>query len=286
MMNKRASMTGTADRIREYPARFLTTLWVLSSIGIAVLGPFGTFQLFSFPERLANWAFAIGMSIILGLVVNRAAQMLLGPGRNRFLYDLIAVPALMALYVPTLYLHVNHYPMATIELPLWFLTQNVLGVCLVLIALRELLGYYIDKVHRADAGVDDGAAPEANGAASVVPLSVPLLDRLPEPVRGAVLHIAADNHYIEVRTEHGAASILMRLSDAIRELGEQSGLQVHRSHWVGDRAVVSLHRDGARLSVVLVCGSRIPVSRSQSTAVMQRWGQVYAGATVQGPLNV
>lgn len=210
--------------------------------------------------------------------------MLLGAGRNQFLYDLVAVPALMVLYVPTLYLHVNHYPLSTIELPLWFIAVNVSGVCLVLIALRELLGYYVDQIRRFDPMMPD--APQSGDAvAAVEPQPVPLLERLPEAVRGAVLRIAADNHYIDVRTERGTSLILMRLSDAIRELEGQAGLQVHRSHWVADCAVAELQREGARLSVVLTSGTRVPVSRSQSAAAMQRWAHVYEGALSTRPVS-
>lgn len=263
----------TADRIQEYPARFLSVLWVISSIALAALGPFGTFERFGFVERLLNWAFAIGMSILVGLAVNRAAQMLLGPGRKRFLYDLVAVPAMMAVYSPALYLHVRLYPLTTIDLPLTFIAVNVVAVSVILIALREMLGMYVDlhlRVRAADAATV--AEPEPEGGAEVVAPAVPLIARLPEHLRGDVLHISADNHYIEVRTDRGAVSILLRMSDAVRELQGLPGLQVHRSHWVADRAVAGIRRQGNRLLVLLNCGNQVPVSRSQAAAVTLRWG--------------
>lgn len=273
MTIERSRAGQTADSIREYPARFLTILWVIASLALAALGSFGTFERFGFLERLLNWGFAIGMSIVVGLVVNRAAQMLLGPGRRRFHYDLVAVPAMTALYSPALYLHVRLYPLSNIELPFTFIVVNVIAVSLMLIAVREVLGMYIDlhlTVRASDraaeppAGVAEGALDDAEVA--------PLVARLPEPLRGEVLHITADNHYVEVHTDRGTTSILLRMSDAVRELGGQPGLQVHRSHWVSDRAVAGILREGHKLLVLLNCGRRVPVSRSQAAAVTLRWG--------------
>lgn len=269
MMIDRDPPNRTADSIREYPARFLSILWVISSVALAALGPFGTFERLGFLERLLNWAFAIGMSILVGLVVNRAAQMLLGPGRRRFVYDLVAVPAMTALYSPALFLHIRFYPLTTMDLPLSFIVVNVFAVCLMLIGLRELLGLYID-VHRAT----HAPATVAEDGAATSP--APLLERLPARMRGEVLHVCADNHYIAVRTEHGVTSILMRMSDALRELQGQPGLQVHRSHWVSDRAVRGIRREGSRLLVLLPCGTGVPVSRTQAAVVTQRWGHVQA----------
>ena len=286
MTIERNSAGRTADRIREYPARFLCILWVISSLALAALGPFGTFERFGFAERLLNWSFAIGMSIVCGLAVNRAAQMLLGPGRKRFLYDLVAVPAMAALYSPALYLHIRFYPLSTIELPFSFIVVNVVAVTLMLIAVRELLGMYIDlhlRVRAADRGPDstpdEGAvrgadAPDGSAVA-------PLVMRLPESLRGEVLLISADNHYVEVRTDRGATSILLRMSDALRELEGQPGLQVHRSHWVADKAVAGVVREGHKLLILLNCGNRIPVSRSQATAVTRRWGDRAAPAAAR-----
>ena len=262
----------TADRIREYPARFLSVIWVIASLALAVMGPFGTFERFGFLERLLNWAFAIGMSILVGLVVNRAVQMLLGRGRKRFLYDLVAVPAMVALYSPALYLHIRLYALAEMDLSLTFIATNVLVVCLVLIGLREALGMYVDVLvrgHTGKAPLDQAATADESPAARA---EAKLLARLPEHLRGQVLHISADNHHIAVRTERGVGSILLRMSDAVREVQGEPGLQVHRSHWVADQAVVAIRRDGHRLLVRMRCGTEIPVSRSQAAAVTLRWG--------------
>jgi len=269
-MRKRNTTTRSADRIREYPGKFLTILWIISSVIIAFLGPFGTFENFSFLERLSNWSFAIGMSIVIGLVVNRAVQMVLGPDRNRFLYDLIAFPAFMALYVPMLYTHVTLYPLVTIELPLSFIASGVFCVGIGLIALRELMGLYLDQHPLPEAAAQaPDAQPEAPQEAETAPLT--LMARLPEAVRGDLITISGANHYVEVRTARGDAQLLLRFSDAMREIGSEPGLQVHRSHWVADRAVSGLVRENGRFVVLMRCGNRVPVARSQVPSALDRW---------------
>lgn len=69
-----------------------------------------------------------------------------------------------------------------------------------------------------------------------------------------------------------ATALLLRFSDAMRELGSHPGIQVHRSHWVADCAVLRLDRRDGRRVVVLKSGREVPVSRSYAAAAQDRWG--------------
>ena len=53
----------------------------------------------------------------------------------------------------------------------------------------------------------------------------------------------------------------MRLGDAMREVGETRGVQVHRSHWVAIEAVTRVTRVGGKVTVELSNGTAVPVSR-------------------------
>lgn len=89
-----------------------------------------------------------------------------------------------------------------------------------------------------------------------------LLDRLPIDKRGALLAISVEDHYVRVKTTSGETMILMRLSDAIGEVGDTRGDQIHRSHWVAYDHVTSARRDGNRAILTLSDGSEIPASRA------------------------
>jgi hypothetical protein len=102
-------------------------------------------------------------------------------------------------------------------------------------------------------------AAEDEASAEVAPA---LLERLPRPQRGRLLHIAVSDHYVDVTTDKGTALVLMRLSDAIRETAPVAGLQVHRSHWVALDAVRRGKRQDGKPVLELENGTIVPVSRT------------------------
>lgn len=90
----------------------------------------------------------------------------------------------------------------------------------------------------------------------------PILDRLPFEKRGALVALSVEDHYVRVQTVKGEEMILMRLSDAMREVGETAGAQVHRSHWAAFQAVAGARREGERAILTMTTGAEIPVSRA------------------------
>lgn len=112
-------------------------------------------------------------------------------------------------------------------------------------------------------GLTPGAASEA--AASPVP---GFLERLPAKYRGAALYaVSSEDHYLRVHTDRGEELILMRLSDAMRELEGADGLQTHRSWWVAREGVADVARENGRQKIVLKSGVEAPVSRSFAAEV-------------------
>jgi DNA-binding LytR/AlgR family response regulator len=70
-----------------------------------------------------------------------------------------------------------------------------------------------------------------------------------------------EDHYLRIHTAIGSDLILLRMRDALAELGPKRGRQMHRSWWVADGAVTATER-GARPLLVLRNGLRVPVSKS------------------------
>lgn len=89
-----------------------------------------------------------------------------------------------------------------------------------------------------------------------------LLTRLPLHLRGPLLSLSVDDHYVHVSTELGTDMILLRLSDAIAETAPTAGFQIHRSHWVAQNAVEKVERKARSFDVILKDGKRLPVSRT------------------------
>lgn len=113
------------------------------------------------------------------------------------------------------------------------------------------------------------AAAEDMRAASP---ACPLIARLPSDLRGSVLCLEMQDHYVRVHTGRGAALVLMRLRDAIAETAPVAGRQVHRSWWVADEAVERFERAGRAGSVRLRDGRRVPVSQRYLQDVEEAWG--------------
>jgi hypothetical protein len=74
--------------------------------------------------------------------------------------------------------------------------------------------------------------------------------------------LQAEDHYVRVVTDKGNALIRYRFSDALEEVRNLEGVQVHRSHWVALRAIDRLRPEGKGYTLCLHNGSEVPVSRS------------------------
>jgi len=87
------------------------------------------------------------------------------------------------------------------------------------------------------------------------------IDRLPAALLPAeVLAIKAEQHYIRVYSPTKEYMVLYRFSDALRELDDALGKQVHRSYWVNTQAISSIHAKAKDFSVRISTGVDIPVS--------------------------
>lgn len=93
------------------------------------------------------------------------------------------------------------------------------------------------------------------------------LKRLPYDVGDQILSLSTQDHYVEVTTTKGTALILVRFQDAIEELGQTGGVQIHRSHWVAQGAMRKLKRHEGKLMVELIDGRVLPVSRTYAQTV-------------------
>lgn len=100
----------------------------------------------------------------------------------------------------------------------------------------------------------------------------PLLARLNPSNRGAILRLSAEDHYTRVVTSRGQELILLRFSDAVKEVGTTSGLQIHRSHWIADRHVAELRKTNGSFSLLTNDGSVLPISRASQKSTRERFG--------------
>ena len=109
------------------------------------------------------------------------------------------------------------------------------------------------------------------GATPVEPAQEPsFMRKVPAHLGRTLVALEAEDHYLRVHTAEGSALVLMRLSDAVAELGGRDGLQVHRGWWVAADGVSGVRNGAGKSSLLLRNGLSVPVSRSYAQAVRAR----------------
>lgn len=266
------SITKREMHLPFQPARLgvqLATALVLA-LGLAVLGPFGTYTDLSVPLRYAYW---VGLVLVGYADILLAAHALaaLRPG-GRHLWTLASVTLVSAIPTALAVAWVESVTRLQHPVPL-SVFPRVYG-CVVLIQLTLVL--FLTRLQPSlsalllrrepDAPAVPLAAPEA--PAPVVPAAPsPFFKRIPVHLGSDLLALGAEDHYLRVITAVGSDLILMRMSDALAELGDGAGLQVHRSWWVARAAIESVSRSNGRTALVLKNGLEVPVSRTYLAAV-------------------
>lgn len=86
--------------------------------------------------------------------------------------------------------------------------------------------------------------------------------RLPVEKRAPLRWLSVSDHYVEVATLKGQELLLLRLKDAIEEIDQTEGLQIHRSHWVAENAIAKVSRENGKTQVHTSGGPVLPVSRT------------------------
>jgi hypothetical protein len=93
------------------------------------------------------------------------------------------------------------------------------------------------------------------------------LEELRSRASGDLIAISSELHYLRVTTTSGEVMFLYNLKDAIEELPPNSGVHVHRSHWVSKAHVTKLAKRNGSTECVLSNGKSVPVSRRKYSEV-------------------
>ncbi len=206
---------------------------------LTIAGPFGTYDSLSVFERAAYW----GLIVSLAIVIVTAIKIVVASSLPKLSYwqnGVLVSAVFTVLYSPILI--VLGHTMAGREhvhfIPIWMSFLIVFGVAMAIVQIRYLL-----------------LSQEVVGSAR-------LFDRFSDKSVKQIYRVTVRDHYVDVFTDRGTETLLMRFSDAIAELDGIKGNQVHRSHWVACAAMVRLDRSNGKYLLVLKDGSTVPVSRS------------------------
>lgn len=98
---------------------------------------------------------------------------------------------------------------------------------------------------------------------------VSFLKRIPVTIEGELLCLRTEDHYLRVYTTAGDDLILHRMKDAIKELTDVDGLQVHRSYWVARCAVRGVEKKDRKITLLLKNGLNAPVSETYASKLRE-----------------
>lgn len=249
--------------------------WAIMATSVAltvVAGPFDTLDQMNLPVRVLFWG--------VGIMATGLMMTALIIGSRHFNHDrrhpwplvstlaaLIGVPPAFALF----------YGLATAttlqgppQYPLRLLVE--LSTILVLISIVGNARIYLRRTPQA---ADEAPAPPAEPD-TALPL---LLEKLPPELGRELICLRAQDHYVEVVTPRGSTTLLMRLSDAERDLAGLDGLRVHRSWWVNLDHVVGFARtEAGGMELTTSTGLTIPVARGQRAVLKAALDQRQAAA--------
>nr|WP_323776272.1 LytTR family DNA-binding domain-containing protein [Amylibacter sp.] len=219
---------------------------------LGLSGPFGTFQALPALLRFFYWAVVVGVTYCTAyfLITLVLSQM---PSRwphwmARGISGAVAGPVVAGLVMG---INVLSFAENTSSLndPIGFGTLTL--YCTLICATVTVLMGQVDATN----------PPE------VTTFPPPLLKRLAFDKRGALVSLQAQDHYVLVNTTKGQQLVLMRIGDAMVEVGNTAGFQTHRSHWVAQNQIADSTKQGERGILTLVDGSTAPVSRNYMPAL-------------------
>lgn len=250
----------------------MTLTWKRLGIGVimvlalgAIFAFFGVYDTDALPfyKRYVFWTSTMAAGTAANIIVAPWVVNHLLRGRHIAL-QMLVIAALISLPVTVVLALFNAETAPQWTLKIWAIQYFYV----IVISLMLVVGGYICLKAIGWIGAPPTPSETAPSEPAAIQPTQKFMERLPVKYRGAALYaISSEDHYLRVHTDRGEDLILMRLSDAMRELDGADGLQTHRSWWVARDGVAEINRDNGRQALILKSGASAPVSRSFSAAV-------------------
>ena len=251
----------------QFTIREMTIGWkrhVLAVVALGLfltfIGPFRSQEAMTTGPRMLFW----GGLVTTGYLLALAASRLIG-GRPRHPIARVTAVALLST-LPQIFIVswalVQIRPgrvIAFANLPMLFL--SVLAIQAIIVAIHAWL-----SAHPVSARVEGSAGEEPGPLAQ---------GRLARALRGDLVALEAEDHYVRLHHPSGSTLILHRFSDALAEVDRRAGLQVHRGWWVANGAVAGTFMRGGKRWLRLTNNLEVPVSRTHLRRVIEQdWPRV------------
>ncbi|WP_299297480.1 LytTR family DNA-binding domain-containing protein [uncultured Tateyamaria sp.] len=243
--------------LREWRTHMAHPVTLTALIGVGLIlglaGPFGTDTRLRFAPRVLYWLVTVALTYGVGAFCDLALRGLLSK-RQVWLRVLITA-AVSGIGVALVVAAINFVAFG------WIPTlESLPGFLGPVIAIAAIVTAVLTMIRQQN-------APQVAPQTALAPAQI--LKRLPIDKRGPLVALSVEDHYVRIQTTKGEALVLMRLSDAINEVGDTLGAQVHRSHWAAFDQVRAATRLGDRATLTMTNGNDIPVSRANVPTVKE-----------------
>ncbi|ADE86911.1 LytTR family DNA-binding domain-containing protein [Rhodobacter capsulatus] len=263
----------------------IPVVWLVTSIFGIVAGPFGTEQ-FPLTGLLAFWPITIGLGVLTGGLLRVIVRDYWGLRSFWPEAPLIAVLATLGLTPLFLALARAVAGPAQNVPSIMEMTSYIFIMSIITSTLRHAVAATWPGTPVTGGAVTGmpvtGTPMTAEGRAGTVPpepaptdpipprcdAAARLMARLSPGLRAPLIRLQMRDHYVEVFTEAGSETVLLRMADAICAAEGVEGLQVHRSHWVARQAILGVMRGQGKVLLALQDGTQVPVSRGNAPAVL------------------
>lgn len=245
--------------------------WIGAVAVIAILtvaGPFDTLNDLEFAPRLVYWAaislvtwpMGMGCSIYFGVgLFQRGVPEWIA----RIIGGLIGgIPIGFFVWAINKYIAGN-------DIGTFADLVRLIGYTTVISAAVSIIYYLVESSVRPEGQSTSNTFSAKQEASFVQQPTSPFFARLPVELGKDLISLQAQDHYIKVTTAKGSEMILMRLSDAEKELETVPGIRTHRSWWVSHKHIQDTERENEKTSITLSNGEKVPVSRTYAKAVRE-----------------
>ncbi len=238
------------DFLSDFISRTFRIRTLLVTLLVAVVfvlsGPFGTFAEMSLVDRIIYWVPLSFLALAVGGFACEIEERVF-PSHSLYQHGILSSIAFAIIYAPLVFLISRAGLLGGIDngMPFWQVLMSV-------VAFAGILGLWIVLMNPVFEKAD------------VVEVARPrLYARLPADLALQIAHITVSDHYVQVQIEDGSVHrLLMRFSDAVKEMDTTDGYCTHRSHWVARAFVKEGRRVGNKEVAELTNGYVVPVSKT------------------------
>ena len=226
---------------------------------IGYLGPFGSYEM-PLHSRWLYWVVLVGSGHFIYFTVGWVFEWLLAEKKIHSTLKFI-IPSFTAAFLCTFMVIFVSGMFFTRSLDFYQNFMFFFPKVLILGLVLNVVGEMVNKFRNQSTPL-----PE-NHDKDICKKTHPFLRRLPNKIGVDLICFSMEDHYLHVHTEEGSHMMLLRMKDALVELEEYAGFQVHRSWWVASDAIVDVKKEPRKATLIMKNEMAVPVSKKYLPAL-------------------